>query len=45
MPNGQKPVKVLGKMPTSRGGGPEEDTFGDIEYDLLINIITQFGKL
>jgi hypothetical protein len=45
VPNGQKPVKVLGKMPTSRGGGPEEDTFGDIEYDLLIKIITQFGKL
>jgi hypothetical protein len=45
VPNGQKPVKVLGKMPTSRGGGPEEDTLGNIEYDLLIKIITQFGKL
>ena len=45
MPNGLKPVKVLGTMPASRGGGPEEDTLGDIEYDLLINIIMQFGKL
>ena len=32
-------------MPTSRGGGPEEDTLGDIEYDFLIKILTQFGKL
>ena len=45
MPNGLKAVKVLRTMPASRGGGPEEDTLGDIEYDLLIKIITQFGKL